>query len=57
MVPLSGFSPESIASDDFAEEEEDTTFVLGSPEVERGRSRMRLGRFSSVIDGKVWVAI
>lgn len=56
MVPLSGFSPESIASDDFAEEE-DTTFVLGSPEVERGRSRMRVGRFSSVIDGKVWVAV
>lgn len=53
MLPLSGFSPESVASDSFDEEE-----VLEDVVVERGRTMVRgRGRFSSVVDGKVWVAV
>jgi hypothetical protein len=53
MVPLSGFSPESVADDEFALDH-DETFVLGSPEMGPARPSTR---FSSVLDGKVWVSM
>jgi hypothetical protein len=51
MVPLTGLSPESVASDSFEEEE-----VVPLPVVTRGRTMAR-GRFRSVVDDKLWIAV
>lgn len=51
MVPLTGLSPESVASDSFDEEE-----VVAPPVVTRGRTMAR-GRFRSVVDDKLWIAV